>query len=180
MSEDIPQTPLGPAPPQFPYVARPLWWFVLLNVASAGLYQVVFFYRGWAYLRDHRGLDVWPLARAIFGPLFAYAYFRRYFDLARERGYPEAPPAGGLAVAYVALHMLAVLPPPAGLGSLVSVLTLLPAAETQNYVWNADAPNTPQILWISWSEVFLMVLGCISWAATIAIIRDPSLFSPPV
>jgi hypothetical protein len=169
----------APARPQFPYVARPLWWFVLLNLLSAGLYQVVFFYRGWTYLRDRHGADVWPLARALLGPLFAYPLFRRYFTLAQERGYPESPPAGPLAVAFIAFRVMGMLPLPAGLVSMMSVLTLLPAAETQNYVWSRDDPDAPRVLWVSRGEVVLVAFGIFAWVATFAVLRDPSLLPTP-
>lgn len=158
---------------------RPLWHFVLLSTATFGLYQLVWLYRTWRYVGDVRGERVQPLLRSLFAPLFAYGLFRRLFEMARSRGYPEEPPALPLALAYFAFGALAwMVPLPLGLVGLLNVVPLLPAVETQQYAVRAAVPElAEQDAGFARDDLLWLAIGALLWARIIAVILDPSLLA---
>jgi hypothetical protein len=162
-------------PVVLPPPVRPIWQHVMLATFTLGLYQIYWFYITWRYLKNVHGVRATPVLRAVLGHIFAYSLFRHLFALARERGYPESPPAGPLAVAYVVLLLLGRLPGPASLGALSNVLALLPAFEAANFIWSHDAPEVPPRTGFTLPETMAMSFGAAMIFTTILAYLDPSL-----
>ncbi|MBC3882624.1 DUF4234 domain-containing protein [Undibacterium sp. LX40W] len=51
--------------------------FLVLFVATLGIYSLYWFYKNWQFYRDSTGDSVWPVPRAIFSIFFVHALFRR-------------------------------------------------------------------------------------------------------
>lgn len=158
---------------------RPIWHFVLLSTVTLGLYQLVWLHAAWCYVRDLRGARVQPVLRAVFAPIFTYSLLRHLAEIARERGYPEEPPAAPLALMYFVLGALGrLLPLPLALAGLLNVVPLLPAVEMQQFAVRASVPDAPEQTGFTRLELVLMVLGLVMWSAILAAIADPSLVKP--
>lgn len=151
---------------------RPLWHWVVLTVTTFGLYQVYWHWLAWSYLRDRHGLRVLPLVRAVVDglvfPVFTYSLFRHLFAAARERGYPEAPPALPLALAYIGLPLLAARSLVLSFVRVLQVLPMLPAFETANFLWRSEWPNAPERRDFSVAESLAIGFGLFIWANVLA------------
>lgn len=62
--------------------------FLLLYLATLGLYGLYWFYCHWQSYRRYSGTVLWPVPRAIFSIFFAHSLFRRFYGLARKEN-PE-------------------------------------------------------------------------------------------
>jgi hypothetical protein len=111
--------------------------FCVLSLATFGLYDIVWFYRNWRYVRDSEGSRVWPVARAFFGPLFYYGLLKRL----------SVPGPVGLAAAYLLLTALWRLPDPYWLFASLSFVALLPALSAINALNGGAAPEIPSYGW---------------------------------
>ncbi|MDP2396488.1 MAG: DUF4234 domain-containing protein [bacterium] len=49
----------------------PIWKFILLSVITFGIYELVWFYRNWKFLKSEQNLKITPLLRTIFASIFA-------------------------------------------------------------------------------------------------------------
>lgn len=56
--------------------------FLVLYLATLGLYGLYWFYRHWRSYRNYHDASIWPLPRALFAVLFAFPLFRRIFERA--------------------------------------------------------------------------------------------------
>lgn len=83
--------------------------YVLLAVATLGLYQVFWFYMHWARYRSFHRASMMPAARAIFALFFAHSLNRRIDQRLRENGVDHAWRPALAATGYVVLT-LATLP----------------------------------------------------------------------
>lgn len=111
--------------------------FLALSLLTFGLYEIVWFYRNWRYTRDIEDADVWPWARALFGPLW-------YFSLARRLDLGLAPLLG---LSYLVVTATWRLPDPWWLISMLSVVFLLPAVSAINRRNGAGAAQAPYYGW---------------------------------
>ncbi len=110
----------------------PIWKFCLLSGLTFGIYEVVWFYRQWKYIRDADAENVQPLARAVFGHIFAYHLMKRHFPKAAKLGFE--PPASPLAltVLYFLISAAWRLPNAWSLLSSLGFISLIPLVQASN------------------------------------------------
>lgn len=124
-------------PRQVRYAPVHLGKFCVLSLVTFGLYDVVWLYRSWRYVRDSQGERIWPVARAFFGPIF-------YYDLARRLAVAGA---GGLAATYIVVTALWRLPDPYWLLASLSFVTLVPAVQAMNRLNGEEVHTLPSYGW---------------------------------
>lgn len=109
--------------------------FLLLYVATLGVYSVYWFYRNWSHYKADTREAIWPVPRAIFSVFFIHSLFRTVDARLRADGkdFPWSP--GSLATLLVILMITSnVLDRVAsrietvGMLDLASLLLLLPIA----------------------------------------------------
>jgi hypothetical protein len=109
--------------------------FLVLYVATMGVYSVYWFYRNWRNFKEDTKQDIWPIPRAIFSVFFVHALFRSVDERLRAHGkdFPWSP--GSLATLLVILMIVSnVLDRVAskietvGVLDVASLLLLLPIA----------------------------------------------------
>jgi hypothetical protein len=72
--------------------------FLILSVCTFGVYQLVWFYRQWRWVREHEGSRIWPLARTFFMPLWCFALLQRIGFGWATAFLPDAQPTRRTAV----------------------------------------------------------------------------------
>jgi len=123
---------------------------VVLSLLTWGAYEIVWLYRNWRAVKRAERSAIWPVARALFGPVFYYALLKRLDVRARA----------GLVLAYWLLIISYRLPDPWSFLCAVSFLALLPAAVAVNRANGEAGRNHPSFRWRPRSAV-VAVLGLI-------------------
>jgi len=59
--------------------------YILLSFCTFGLYEIMWIYRQWKYLRYNRNLPVSPVKRALFSPLFFGSLVYHYAELNSQK-----------------------------------------------------------------------------------------------
>ena len=77
---------------------------LVLDVLTFGLYDLVWLYKNWKFIRDKRGRSVNPILRTIFAPLFVWQLFAELSETIVEEGgkRPLLPPSL-LAIFYIVI-----------------------------------------------------------------------------
>ncbi|WP_428033414.1 hypothetical protein [Amphritea sp.] len=89
----------GPSQVRF-YIVKPSK-YLILSIATMGLYSLYWFYMHWQQYRTSTGEKVWPVPRALFAIFFTHSLFKK-FDLSlKERGADFQWSPGTLATIYV-------------------------------------------------------------------------------
>ena len=152
--------------------------FVILSLVTLGLYQFVWFYRNWRYIKTSEGTSIWPWARALFYPFWYYPMLKRL----------DVQGKGLLAAA---LLILILLGGRSGIAdsyypfdffllflafTLLSVLLLIPAVKAVNDLNERSGTRPPSFGWRRRSAAVL-VLGLLVNMATVGVLILVDLFS---
>lgn len=142
--------------------------FVVLFVATLGIYGLVWFYRNWRYIRTNEGTTIWPWARALFSPFWYYPMLKR-IDVQRK---------GLLAVVYFVLSLpgFARSDPVASTSlnvlfftlfiAVLSLFTLMPAVRAINDLNESSKVSHPSFGWRgrSFAALGIGLLFLLLWA----------------
>jgi len=107
---------------------------------TLGIYEFLWFYRNWRYIRDRDGVSIRPFWRAIFAPLH---YRRLIADIDQHRGTESPIPSsrvGVLVIGYFILSALWRLPGPFWVAATFSWMVLLPVV-SQIIAINRSSPR---------------------------------------
>ena len=151
---------MWPPPLFFPV---PVTKFVVMSLATAGLYELYWLYRNWCLVRDRERTDIWPFWRAFFGYFFIYPLLARIYDQQPRSRTPVL-----LAVGWIGLNLLWRLPDPYWFVSFLSLFLLLPAqlvANRRNAKAAPDHDRNERFTPWNWVAV---VLGVAFWGLAIA------------
>jgi hypothetical protein len=162
--------------PEISYFSISLGRLFLFSILTFNLYEIYWFAKNWIAIKKATDDKIWPIARAIFAPLFCYGLFSQIFKSASDHGYKKSD-VSGWAAAYIVLTVggnafarLNAQDFGIGLGTywLISyvlvVVTPLPLLAVQRAVnfYNAkiNANYRPTVAFTGW-EIFWTVIGSI-------------------
>ncbi|HEU0055605.1 MAG TPA: hypothetical protein VFQ39_20595, partial [Longimicrobium sp.] len=185
---DVSQAAYGeqPYPPRAePWAQAPAWAppavglhamseakLLVMTLGTVGLYQFYWFYRNWRLRNQQRGARVWPIARAIFSPIFSYFLFEQVEQEAEALDIRIGWSPLVLALGYFIMNLLFRLPPPWLLLGLGTVLPLLQAQRTINEANARSATPAPVNAGYSVLDIAGIVLGLVTYVLI--------LIAPPV
>ncbi|MSR06840.1 MAG: hypothetical protein EXR93_07235 [Gemmatimonadetes bacterium] len=116
--------------------------FVVMSLATFGVYNVYWMYQQWVFVRARTNEDLSPFWRTFFGPIYTFSLFRRISRAAEETG------SGGLAhqlyaLAYIISLFTVRLPPPYWMISMFAFVPLIPVQSAATRVNGVIAPGSP-------------------------------------
>lgn len=118
--------------------------FIVLCIVTFGLYEIVWFYRNWKDIKQAEQVNLWAWARAVFAPLFYYAFLKRL----------GIAGAVGLTVAYLFITAAWRLPDPYWMLAILSFLVILPAVQAVNRLNAGVDEYPPSYNWRTRDAVF--------------------------
>ena len=148
--------------------------FVILNILSFGLYQLYWFYRHWRYLRDEKNLNIMPAMRTLFIIIFGYSFFRKFYQLAKEKGYTKKPPLALLFILYIVIQLPAVASTFLAMLSCLSFLFLIPVLNMMNFYYLKEQVNYNIKIRLSGGEKNFLII-CWVILLFIALIKPSAL-----
>lgn len=75
--------------------------FLILSVATAGFYELYWFFRHWKMQKVYLYDNTWPVMRAIFAVFFIYPLFKRMEGTRQDLGLREEWKPGTMALIYI-------------------------------------------------------------------------------
>ena len=75
--------------------------FLVLFIATIGMYSVYWFYLNWSLQKKSKDLTVWPVMRGIFSIFFTHSLFRNVNDTLQAKGITHKWSHASLATMYV-------------------------------------------------------------------------------
>jgi len=143
--------------------------FILFFILSVGLYGAWWMYKQWVFFRDEERLDIWPVARALFGIIFIYPLLEKIQNYAVDRGYTNTYSAGLLFGGFIIFSLMGRLPDPFSLLSFLGFIVYLqPNSAFNYYIENSEDYRGVYSSSLSSRQIFLVVIGILLWALIIA------------
>lgn len=144
--------------------------FLLLSIATGGLYGFYWALKNWQWLKTQQGRAIWPPARALFMPLTNVALFHAV----AKHAAPERAGAGlPLSIMLAALYLATVvgqfyLPDRLSLAPLALGIVILAVPAARIAGLNARRPDIIQrYSRFGWEKVLTLVVGLLMWGITL-------------
>ena len=99
----------------------------LMSICTFGTYELYWFYKNWALIKERTGQNIMPFWRAFFAPIWAYSCFKHIKTSAGKNNTQESLSIGFLAVVYFILQASWKLLDPLWLISIFSFALVIPA-----------------------------------------------------
>jgi len=156
---------LGPNDPE-PVVIAP-FHFIILNIATGGLYSSWWIYKCWEYFRAAKSEDIWPVPRTFFFPLFSFDFFTKIETYCKEYGHRVQYNSPLLTVLVFASNIIAYQRGPYLLaGTIIQVVTLLLAVRELNFYFTGNK-NGYKDDKLNQRQILLLLGGAFFWTLII-------------
>ena len=142
--------------------------FLILMIASMGLYGFWWMYKVWQFFKKKDRLDIVPWARAIFGFIYMYGLIEKIKQQAKRHKYYDNYMSLPLTVFYFGSWILLLLPSLLSLFFIVGVMAMVKPHEAFNHL----AENSERVRAIYQDryhsrQVLMLIFGVIIWIAAI-------------
>jgi hypothetical protein len=141
--------------------------FLVMCIATFGLYELYWFYKQWRYTKLRSGSDIWPIARAIFAIFFTHALLRNVQMAAAETSVTPRFNLQASAWGFIVLTLLQRLPDPFWLVALLAFVPLVPVQDTINEIEGKSAHNVDLNSRFSVANGLVLLVGLLFWAAVL-------------
>ncbi|MBK7338779.1 MAG: hypothetical protein IPJ00_22780 [Saprospirales bacterium] len=139
--------------------------FILLSIASFGMYEFWWIYKAWRFFKKEDNLDIMPAMRAFFSILFLYSLFQTIKEFAQKEGHTESYSSGALFVGFFIFGLLGRLPDPYWLISFFGFAFLIPPFSALNRALvNSETYFDKEQEGFSTRQIILLVIGGFLWA----------------
>jgi hypothetical protein len=147
---------------EYPQVV-PVWKFVLLSLVTFGVYQAVWMYRGWKFLRlqypeNPHLKKISPFLRAVFGGLFFGSLASHMKKSLKEKELLCDYSPLVLGLSYFFLSVLWRLPGPLAFIGFLNIVPILPVLIGMNTYLRKEVPELPEKKF-TWWQIVLVLFG---------------------
>jgi hypothetical protein len=182
---------------QPPVVAAPQYFsptplkFIAMSVCTFGLYELYWSYKNWRFVKDRDDLDIMPLGRAFFYPLWHYALLTQLNTTLRSKVLSIWLFRAALAAILIALNITIRLPDPYWLVSTLTFVAFIPAILAMQSRSRSFHPSNLIAYLLGGPLFLLVVLSAIGflpstmvithdqlWDRDIAYLRDNEILGP--
>jgi hypothetical protein len=180
-----PDGAIPPLPPLPPRQSEPVYFPVslaklgVMSFFTFGGYEIYWFYRQWEHEKRRTGEDIWPVARAMFSPLFYYTLLTGIEPQLDPAERAALPSLGLLAAGYFVWVSLWRLPDPYWLISSFSFVPLLPFQRAANQLNRRLAPDASLNDQYTAANLGGLVLGALFLALIVLGLLAGEAHAPP-
>jgi hypothetical protein len=148
--------------------------FVVLCLATIGLYNMWWQYKTWRFFKQRQQSDIWPVARALFSIFTVHELMTTIGKFARSNGIEPTYNPRELTGGYVILSLLSRLPSGFGLISLASFAFLMaPFKAFRSALLASPEYAATEQTGISTGQLVAFILGPILWSVVLIGILAP-------
>ena len=133
--------------------------FIVLSVCTVNLYTLYWCYQNWRRIRERTGEQLSPFWRAVFAPVWAFGLFARIAEHSAARGIKVVWSPTLLALAYLIMTGLGMLPDPWWLVNLAGFVPFLPVVQTIRQLNERDAATESRNESYSGANVATILVG---------------------
>lgn len=138
--------------------------FIFLCFITLGIYNIWWIYKQWRFFNQKERSDILPAARAILSVFFLNYLFIRIYKYAGSKGYQATRDPFPLYIGFLIFNLLARLPDPYWIISLLAFIFLIPPFKALNYA----KENTEGLIVIEQStfsgrQIALIIVSATLW-----------------
>ncbi|MCF6276691.1 MAG: DUF4234 domain-containing protein [Candidatus Magasanikbacteria bacterium] len=135
--------------------------FILLSLITFGIYELVWFYRGWKLLKNKKKMNINPFWRAFFSPFYAGDFAKNFQEFLKDKDLKiEKSDSKNIGMIYFILSILYILPNPFWMISFFTFIPLLPLVKNMNRFYKVENPKLKPKKF-NWLQKILVVIGVV-------------------
>jgi hypothetical protein len=146
----------------------PLNRFVILSVATLGLYGVWWIYKSWKFFKEREGLDIYPAVRTIFSLFFLHELLEKIKRFSKQTGHEPNYSSATLTIGYFMGNLLSRMDRyflVAALGLALTLLTQVQPFKALNWaIENSPDYRAEESTSFSGRQLGLLIVGGLFWA----------------
>jgi hypothetical protein len=119
-----------------------VWKFILLSTFTFHIYDAIWFYRSWKFIKSRNENDISPFWRSILSPLFTESLAAHQQKLLTESNIKFNYSTVLIGISYFYLNLLGNLTEPYSLLSTFSFIPILPMVIKMNNYYQMNEVNT--------------------------------------
>lgn len=147
---------------------------VVMSICTIGIYDLYWFYKNWALVKEREKLDIMPFWRAFFAYFFCYSLFKKIQDSTDKVSLGKSISPGPMAAGWIIVTLLWKLPDPYWLITYFSVFFLVPVQYVVNELNDVVAPtHNRNIKFTGWNIVGVVFGGLIVILGVVGIFLSP-------
>lgn len=135
----------------------PIWRFILLSIITFGIYELVWFYKNWKFLKVEQNLKITPILRTIFSIIFAWSFAWYLKTFLKEKNISAKFSPTLIGIYYFIIAILWKLPDPYSLITIFSFMPLLPLVNSMNKFWQSQEQNLAQKKFTWWQIILIII-----------------------
>jgi len=144
----------------------PLGKFIIMCLATFGIYELVWFYKNWTLLKEEKGLKISPFWRAVFAPIWIFVLTGKLQMYLKEKNSPSNFSPITIAVLYFVLSASWKMPNPYSVISYLSFVPVLTLVSAMNIYWQPIDQGLPTKK-LTWWQLILVIMGLILFVLAI-------------
>jgi hypothetical protein len=153
--------------------------FIILSIASLGMYRTWWQYKAWRYYKQKEKLDISPVARTIFSVFYLNSLFKKILESATEKGYTQTYSSVGLFIGVLVAGAISKLPQPFGLITILSFIFFIPPFKALNYAkQNTSDINVIEQQGFNGRQIGLIIFGFLILAVIIIALAAQKYITP--
>jgi hypothetical protein len=135
--------------------------FIILDIATFGVYSLYWMYKQWKLLKKEFNLNVSPFWRSFFALIWSGVLAEEIKILAKGKNIETNYTPWIIGVSFFLLTVLSRLPDPYWLICFLSFIPLLPLVKTMNTYYETIDGSLPEKK-LQWWQILLVALGLIT------------------
>ncbi len=135
-----------------------VWKFIFLSTFTFHIYDAIWFYRSWKFIKSRNGNDISPFWRSILSPLFTESLATHQQKLLTESNIKFNYSSVFIGISYFFMNLLGNLSDPYSLLSTFSFIPILPMVITMNNYYQKNEVNSIRRP-LHFGKILLVVIG---------------------
>jgi hypothetical protein len=138
--------------------------YILLAIATFGLYNVWWIYKSWLFFRNKEKSDIMAAVRTIFSIIFLIPLFHKILKLSKNYGYQQNYSSIIMFLGFFIMNLLAYLPDPYFLVAVFSFIFMIPPFKALNFAMlHSEGFQLTEQDKFNGRQIFLLITGGLLW-----------------
>lgn len=155
----------------------PIQTFIIYTIITFGIYELVWIYRVWKYIKIKENSNISPFFRTLFTIFYIFSLYKKIKIYSKEQGYVDDFSPGFRAFGWIVTSLIVSSEEVTGvLPIYVSFIFSLKPLDALNYYFSKTEVNSKERS-TEWWHLVLLGICLLLWISIISTLVNPAIFN---
>jgi hypothetical protein len=150
--------------------------FIFLSIITFGIYELIWAYRSWKYIKEKENLDIMPFWRTFFFPFFMYGLSKKILSYAKKEKYKHNYSPATITFFWIFIYLFSRAESFLFYISFLTFIPLLFPLNASNYYWGKNSNNSVVRKMNVWQIILMVIYVIIITFTFIDTTENPRLY----